>query len=216
MAFENRTRAGTLLAGRLSAHRGSNPLVLAIPRGGVPLGRAIADHLGGELDVVLVQKLRSPDNREFAIGSVAEDGHVYLSAEAWTLRVGEAYLRGETAAQFEALKRRRAAYSPVRPPADPAGRVAIVVDDGIVTGATMISALRIVRRRRPSRLVAAVPVASPETLKLVASWTDEIVCLETPETVDVLAPHYRDFSPITEGEAVELLRAVPTLPSSEA
>ncbi len=209
MPFENRAQAGRLLAERLKAYSGGNTLVLAIPRGGVPVGWELAEGLGGELDVVLVHKLRSPDNREFAVGSVAEDGHVYLSAEARTLGLSERYLKEEAAFQLEALKRRRAMYTPVRPPVDPFGRCVIVVDDGLATGFTMIAALRSLRVRRPAWVVAAVPVAPPGIVERVGTWANEVVCLETHEDFRAVGAWYADFSPVTDEEAVELLRHAP-------
>ncbi|HXX93079.1 MAG TPA: phosphoribosyltransferase family protein [Planctomycetota bacterium] len=218
MTFENRDHAGRLLGSRLGVYAGQNPLILAIPRGGLPIGRAVADHLGGELDVVLVHKLRSPDNPEFAIGAVAEDGHVYLSQETRSFRVEERYLREEKAAQLEALKRRRALYTPVRPPVDPHNRVTIVVDDGLATGFTMIAALRATRMRRPARLVAAVPVAPSDSLRYLQPWANEIVCLETHEDFGAVGQYYDDFAAVTDEEAVELLKrsTVPAEPSKNA
>ncbi|HLF95408.1 MAG TPA: phosphoribosyltransferase family protein [Planctomycetota bacterium] len=217
MRFENRAQAGKRLAERLLACAGEDPLVLAIPRGGIPVGRAVADALGGDLDVILVHKLRSPDNREFAIGSVAEDGHIYLSAEARTLGVSESYLKEEVAFQLEALRRRRSKINPVRPPIDPFGRLVIVVDDGLATGFTMIAALRSLRTRRPARVVAAVPVAPRGTLQRVGPWANEIVCLETPEPFGAVGACYHDFSAVSDEQAVELLRRapVPVEPSNE-
>lgn len=209
MPFENRAQAGKLLAERLAAYAGLDPLVLAIPRGGVPVGRAIADALGGDLDVILVHKLRSPDNREFAIGSIAEDGHVYLAAEARTLGISDRTLREEAAVQLEALRRRRALFTPVRAPVDPAERIVIVVDDGLATGLTMIAALRALRGRRAARVILAVPVAPPGILERVGALASETVCLETPESFGAVGRHYVDFSPVTDEEAVDLLRGVP-------
>jgi predicted phosphoribosyltransferase len=209
MSFENRSEAGRKLAEWLSPYAELNPLVLAIPCGGVSVGREVADALGGDLDVLLVHNLCSPEAPELAIGSVAEDGRVYLSEGAMTLAVSDRYLKEEAAVQLERLRRRRAMYTPARSPMDPFKRIAIVVDDGLATGSTMIAALRAVRMRRPARLVAAVPVSPPETLKRVGTWTNQVVCLETHEDFDEVGAYYEDFSPVTDEEAVELLRAVP-------
>jgi len=206
MPFETRVHAGKLLAEQLAAHAGEHPLVLAIPRGGVPVGRAIADALGGDLDVILVHKLRSPDNREFAIGSIAEDGHVFLRAEARKLGVSDLYLKEEAALQLEMLKRRRAMFTPVVSPIDPAGRIVIVVDDGLATGLTMIAALRALRGRQAARVILAVPVAPPETLRQMGALAHETVCLETHEKFGAVGDYYENFSPVTDEEAVELLR----------
>jgi len=160
MSFENREEAAHLLAARLGTYRGRNPLVLAIPRGAVPMGKIIADALGGELDVVLVRKLRAPHNPELAIGSIDDAGVVYLDPrmqDLWT----EEYLETEKQAQSQILKQRREMYGLARPRVDAAGRIAIVIDDGIATGSTMIAALRAVRARHPAKLIAAIGVAVP-------------------------------------------------------
>jgi predicted phosphoribosyltransferase len=206
MQFEDRIHAGRLLAMALASYRGKNPLVLSIPRGGVPLGRVIADALGGELDVVLVHKLGAPANPEVAIGSISEDGQVTLGVYARELEVAEEYLEAEIAAQTDLLRQRRELYTPVKAPSDPAGRTVIVVDDGLATGLTMIAALKAVRARKPARLVAAVPVSPPETLDKVRALADDAVCLLVPRDLDAVSRFYGDFSAVTDEEVVDLLR----------
>ena len=151
MAFENRAEAGRLLARQLDQYRGRRPLVLTIPRGAVPMGKIVADLLG-ELDVVLVRKLRAPDNPELAIGSIDETGAVYLDPDTRDLW-DETYLKSEKAAQLATLHRRRQQYEPAGAVIDAAGRIAIVLDDGVATGSTMIAALRAVRARHPAKLI---------------------------------------------------------------
>lgn len=204
MAFENRAEAGRLLARRLDTYRGQRPLILAIPRGAVPMAKIIADALKGELDVVLVRKLRAPHNPELAIGSVDETGSVYLDPEGRDLW-DEGYLVAEKKTQLETLSRRRLQYQPTGAPIDPAGRVVIVVDDGIATGSTMIAALRAVQARHPARVIAAVGVASAEAKRLIASEADEVVCLETPPLLAAIGYHFRDFSQVTDDEVVATL-----------
>jgi putative phosphoribosyl transferase len=206
MQFEDRIHAGCLLAMSLASYRGKHPLVLAIPRGGVPLGRVIADSLGGELDVVLVHKLGAPASSEVAIGSVSEDGEVTLGTYARELEVSEDYLKAEIAAQTDLLHQRRAMYTPVKPPADPAGRTVLVVDDGLATGLTMIAALQAVRARKPAHLVAAVPVSPPDTLEKVRALADDTVCLHVPRDFGSVGRFYGDYSAVTDDEVVELLR----------
>jgi hypothetical protein len=203
--FDDRLDAGRRLAQALGAYKGRNPLVLAIPRGAVAMGAEIARALGGELDVVLVKKLRAPDSPEFAIGAVDETGWTYVAPHAASAGADEAYLAREKAAQLELLRRRRAQYTPARAPADPAGRVAIVVDDGIATGASMIAALHAVRAKQPARLVCAVPVAPPESLKSLRPYADELVCLETPEAFMAVGQFYRHFEQVEDEEVVALL-----------
>jgi len=209
MLFNNREEAARLLVGRLTRYIGRHALVLGIPRGAVPMARIIADAIDGELDVVLVHKLGAPGNSEFAIGSIGESGERYISEDARTLRIGEDYLRQEAREQLETLRRRRAMYTPVRPPIDPSHRIVIVVDNGIATGATMIAALRAVRARRPARLIGAVAVAPPETLKRIAREADETVCLDAPEEFYAVGQFFLNFPQVTDDEVVELLRRKP-------
>jgi predicted phosphoribosyltransferase len=205
MAFENRAEAGRLLAGRLAAFRGQHPLVLAIPRGAVPMGKILADALGGELDVVLVRKLRAPQNPELAIGSIDEKGVIYLDPDTRDLW-DERYLEDETSIQIETLRRRRQMYQPAGAPIDAAGRVVIVIDDGIATGSTMIAALRAVRARQPSRLIAAAGVASTEALRLIGREADEVVAVETPVFLYAIGHHFRDFTQVSDEEVIATLR----------
>jgi predicted phosphoribosyltransferase len=206
MQYEDRNHAARLLAGLLAPYKGKHPLVLAIPRGGVPMGRVIADALEGELDVVLVHKLGSPFNPEFAIGSISEEGHVELGPQARDPEVTEEYLRDEIAGQLQTLRDRRALYTPVKAPADPAGRIVIVVDDGLATGFTMLAALQSLKTRKPARLVAAFAVSPPATLERVKRLADEVACLEAPEELVAVGRYFRDFSQVTDEEAIELLQ----------
>lgn len=203
--FDSRLDAGRRLAKALAQYRGRNPLVLAIPRGAVAMGATIARELHGELDVVLVKKLRAPHSPEFAVGAVDETGWTYIADHAAVSGATEAYLAKEKAAQLELLRRRRAQYTPARESADPAGRIAIVVDDGIATGASMIAALHSVRARKPARLVCAVPVAAPESLENIRPYADEVVCLEAPEEFHAVGQFYREFAQVEDDEVVALL-----------
>ena len=205
MPFENRAQAGQMLARRLDTYRGQDPLVLAIPRGAVPMGKIVTDALDGELDVVLVRKLRAPENPELAIGSIDETGTVYLDPDTRHLW-SEPYLDTEKKTQLETLQRRRQMYQPAGSPIDAAGRVVIVLDDGIATGSTMIAALRAVRARHPSKVIAATGVASSDTLRRIRQEADEVVCLETPEFLYAIGYHFRDFSQVSDGEVVATLR----------
>ena len=203
--FDSRLDAGRRLAKALAAYRGRNPLVLAIPRGAVEMGATIAHELQGELDVVLVKKLRAPGSPEFAVGAIDETGWTYVAAHAAMAGADAAYLHKEKAAQLELLHRRRAQYTPARASADPAGRIAIVVDDGIATGASMIAALHSVRAKKPARLVCAVPVAAAESLDNIRPYADEVVCLETPQDFQAVGQFYREFAQVEDEEVVALL-----------
>jgi predicted phosphoribosyltransferase len=188
------------------AYRGHHPLVLGIPRGAVPMAKIIADALEGDLDVVLVHKLGAPGNPEFAIGAVDESGQVYLAPHVQRLGISEDYVAAETAAQLETLRTRRAMYTPIRPPISPAGRLVIVVDNGIATGASMLAALRAVRAQQPARLIAAVAVAPPQTLERMGQEADEVVCLEAPEELYAVGLWFEDFSQVTDAEVVAILQ----------
>ena len=204
--FENRVDAARRLAKVLTAFAGDHPLVLAIPRGAVPMGRELADALGADLDVVLVRKLGAPGSREFAVGAIDEAGWSYVADYAAEVGADEAYLAREKGAQLELLRRRRSLYTPARHPIDPAGRVAIVVDDGLATGATMIAALHSVRARKPARLLCAVPVAARESLAKVAPYADKMICLETPEDFHAVSQFYREFRQVEDEEVIEILK----------
>lgn len=203
--FRNRREAAELIAQRLAAWRGRTPLVLAIPRGGVPMGRIVADALEGELDVVLVHKLGAPGNPEYAIGSVDESGNIQETDAVAHYRIGRSYIEREAREQLEQMSARRARYG--RPPAEPRGRIAIVVDDGVATGSTLLAALKAVRAREPARLIAAVGVAPPQTLRRLEEVADEVVCLEAPADFYAVGQFFREFDQVSDEEVIRLLGA---------
>ncbi|MEW6681303.1 MAG: phosphoribosyltransferase family protein [Nitrospirota bacterium] len=205
LTFRDRAHAARSLVDRLAEYRGQRPLVLAIPRGAVPMAAIIADALGGEVDVVLVRKLGAPGQPELAIGAVDEMGRVSLVHTARDLGISEAYIAREVEAQLKVIRARRSLYTPVHPPIDPAGRVAIVVDDGIATGATMLSALAAVRERKPATLVAAIGVAPADVVWRVQDLSDRVVCLVTPEVMFAVGEFYRDFPSVSDEEVVDIL-----------
>lgn len=207
--FESRIDAARQLARALGAWRGRNPLVLAIPRGAVGMGRVLADELDGELDVVLVRKLRAPFSPEFAVGAVDESGWTYVADHAAGSGADAAYLDREKQTQLETLRNRRRLYTPARPPIDPKSRIVIVVDDGLATGASMIAALHSVRARQPACLICAVPVAVPDSLERVRPYADEVVCLFAPTEFYAVAQFYEQFPQVEDEEVVAVLAQRP-------
>jgi predicted phosphoribosyltransferase len=206
--FRDRAHAGALLARQLAAyaHR-PDVIVLALPRGGVPVGFAIAQRLGVELDILVVRKLGMPHHEEFAMGAIGSGG-------VRVLQPGVPGLMGVTAQDVEAvaarelaeLERRERSYRGARPPLALAGRCAILVDDGVATGSTMLAAIQVARRLQPAALVLAIPVAPPETVRMLAPHVDQLVCLSAPPRFRAVGEWYDSFGQ-TEDEEVQHLLA---------
>jgi predicted phosphoribosyltransferase len=203
MRFKNREDAASQLAARLVAYRGRHPLVLGVPRGAAPMARIIADGLDGDLDVVLVRKLRAPGQPELAIGAVDEAGAV-LKGRYFDI-ASDDYVREEVRTQREVLRKRRELYTHAQAAIDPAGRTVIIVDDGIATGSSMLSAIRAIRARRPARIVVAIGVAPPESLARMQAEADEVVCLQSPEEFYAVGQFFEEFSEVTDSMVVAAL-----------
>lgn len=205
MRFKNRQHAAQLLAERLRvSYKNTNPLVLGVPRGAVPMAKFIADALGGELDVVLVHKLTHPEQPELAIGAIDEQGNAFIAD--WAADLDPVYLEAEKKRQLGVLARRRATYTPARPPIDPKGRIVIVVDDGIATGSTMTAALRALRGRQPKKLIGAVAVASPDAARAMLHECDAMVCLNVPAEFYAVGQFFEDFDQVTDDEVIAILK----------
>ncbi|MBI4183643.1 MAG: phosphoribosyltransferase [Proteobacteria bacterium] len=219
--FRDRKDAGKQLARALVPYRDRRPVVLALPRGGVPVGVEIAAALDAPLDLVLVRKIGAPTQPELAAGAVVdgERPETVLNADIVEgLGISPDYLREETARQLTEIERRRAFYLGDRPRAEVTRRTAIVVDDGIATGATVRAALKAIRRRRPARVVLAVPVAPPETIAALKAEADDVVCLLTPAFFGAISMFYEDFRQVSDEEVIDLLdraarRGAPATPA---
>jgi predicted phosphoribosyltransferase len=208
--FRDRITAGAALARSLDRYRGQQdgrPLVLGIPRGGVPVAAEVARRLNGDLDVVVARKLGSPISPELAIGAVTANGGLYLNEEIiHGLGVPPEYLERVTTEQSEEARRREARFRDGRPDLRVSGRVVIVVDDGLATGATMRAAVRSVRTGLPSRLIVAVPVGPESTCADLRREADEVVCLYELDPFWAVGLYYRHFEPTDDAEVTRILQ----------
>jgi predicted phosphoribosyltransferase len=206
--FRDRREAGRLLAAELLVHGDENPVVVGLPRGGVPVAEEVAAVLGAPLEVLVVRKLGAPHNPEYGIGAIAEGGIRVFDSEALAvLGINGGVLDSIVARESEELRRRVVAYRGERPLTDLRGRTAIVVDDGVATGVTDTAALRGVRRLRPRRLVLAVPVCAPDSAARLREEADEVVCLSEPPLLYGVGQWYRDFSQVSDAEVIAALGA---------
>lgn len=208
MMFRNRAHAGRLLAAELRRFEGRDVVVLALPRGGVPVGFEVARALDAPLDLVLVRKIGAPFQPELAIGAVVdgERPELVLNRDLITeYGIPESYVETERRRQLAEIERRRELYLAHRARAPVRERTAIVIDDGIATGATMEAALHATRRAAPRRLVLAVPVAPPDTIERLRPEVDEVVCLMVPAFLGAIGSFYRDFRQLRDEDVIELL-----------
>jgi putative phosphoribosyl transferase len=205
--FNDRDEAGWMLVERLRGESVEKPIVLAIPRGGVEVGAALARGLGCELDVVLSRKLRAPHQPELALGAVSESGEVYLNHFAAAMTdAGDAYIEAERTRQMAEIARRRTLLRAVRPQADVLGRTVILTDDGIATGATMIAALKTVRAEGAKEIIVAVPVGAPDRIDAIRPLCDRVECLIEPADFWAVGQFYRHFEQVDDDRVVQLLR----------
>jgi putative phosphoribosyl transferase len=206
--FADRAEAGRRLAEKLARFKSEQPVVLALPRGGVPVGFEVARALDAPLDLILVRKIGAPFQPELAIGAVVDgdQAETVLNRDlVEEFRITQRYLERACARELEEIERRRCLYGAGCPRIEVRERTAIVVDDGIATGATMEAALHATRRAGPRRLVLAVPVAPPDTIERLRPQVDEIECLMTPGYLGAIGMFYADFSQLSDREVVALL-----------
>lgn len=206
--FENRRDAGRQLANALRGYRHRDCVVLALPRGGVPVAAEVARALDAPLDLLLVRKIGAPGQPELAIGSVIDGGEPIVIRDGRMIQLtgtSETQFDRICARELEEIERRRILYLGGRKPEPLTGRTVIVIDDGLATGNTMRAGLEAVRQRNPKYVVMAVPVAPADTLENFHDLADEILCLERPKRFDAVGYHYNDFRQIEDGEVIHLL-----------
>jgi predicted phosphoribosyltransferase len=212
MTFQDRSDAGRRLAKALSEYKGRNAVVLALPRGGVPVAAEVAATLGAPLDLILVRKIGVPAQPELAMGAVVDGSAPIVVRNDEVIE-----LSGTTAEEFDAecatelaeIERRRQLYIGDRARAEIAGQVVIVIDDGIATGATTRAALQAIRNRKPKELVLAVPVAPPDTVTQLRQEVDALICLETPELFGAIGYFYRNFGQVSDQDVIAILKRFP-------
>jgi putative phosphoribosyl transferase len=205
--FKDRLEVGELLTRRLSAYyRHENAVVVALPRGGVPIGHIIADRFQIPLDILMVHKLSLPGNEEYAIGALSSDGTCILREDAINvLDISNQAIEAAAQRELHELERRERLYRKGRRAQNLKGRVVILVDDGVATGATMEVAAHVIRKEKPERLIIAVPVATPEVCRKLRSNADEIVCLQMPERFCAVGEWYLNFEQTSDDEVASML-----------
>lgn len=208
-SFTDRREAGRALAPEIAALHLSHPLILALPRGGVPVAQEVATALGAELDLLLVRKIGAPGHEEYGIGAVAEGSRPQLVVSEEVMHLVDppaGYLEAEQARQLAEIERRRLAWRGGRPPIPVKDRVCVVIDDGVATGNTARAALRSLRLSGAAKIILAVPVAPPDVIESLAQEADMLVCLKTPEPFIAVGLHYRHFGQLGDEQMAELLR----------
>lgn len=212
MSFKNRADAGRKLALALAEYKSRDPVILALPRGGVAVAAEVAAALNAPLDLILVRKLGVPFQPELAMGAVTDGGSSIIVRNEDVIRhagIDEAEFKAVCEAELAEIERRRVRYLGDRERAEIAGRTAIVIDDGVATGATTRAALRATRARNPKRLVLAVPIAPSDSLAELRGEADDVMCLEDHEMFGALGFYYRDFRQLSDDDVIDLLRRHP-------
>ncbi len=204
--FRNRTEAGSVLAEHLAEYRERDPIVIGLPRGGVVVAAEVARALGADLDIAIVRKVGAPGNPELAVGAVGEGGVVVRNGELLALLgLSEAAFRRRADAAAAEVRERADRLRPDHDAAHVAGRVVIVVDDGLATGATAEAAVAIMLAREASEMIIGVPVGAPDAVARLAAVADRVVCVDNPRSLGGVGAWYEDFTPVTEDEVARLL-----------
>lgn len=205
MRFEDRSQAGKMLAGALDGLRGQDAVVYALPRGGVVLGYEVARHLDAPLDLIITRKIGYPGSRECAVCAVSEDGEMICDRLGAT-RLDPAWLKARAEEEMEEANRRRRIYLEGRLPLNAGGKVAIVVDDGVATGLTILLAIMVLKDQHPKKIVVAVPVSSPEAAERIRAEADELVALDVPDNFSSVSEHYEEFAQLEDEDVIRLIR----------
>ncbi|MCX2721489.1 phosphoribosyltransferase [Roseibium salinum] len=212
MLFDDRIDAGRQLAAKLSEYQGKDVVVLALPRGGVPVAEQVADRLGAPLDLLLVRKIGVPWQPELAMGAVIDGSKPVIVRNEDVIRiarVSEDDFEATARSELKEIERRKQRYIGGRASVDVAGRTAIVVDDGVATGATVRAAIRGLRKREPAKIVLAVPVAAPDAAEALAQEVDDVVCLHAPAGFRAIGQFYRQFDQLSDDEVIGILATHP-------
>jgi len=204
MLFKNRVDAGRRLAEALSKHKGEDAVVYALPRGGVILGYEVASHLGIPLDLIITRKIGYPGNEECAACAVAEDGHMICDHAAVSL-LDQEWLKAQARKEMQEAKRRRKVYLKGRAPLSIAGKVAIIVDDGVATGLTLLLAIKELRHNKPEKIIVAVPVSSADAAERIRAEADELIVLEVSSDFESVGSYYETFAQLTDEEVIRLM-----------
>ena len=204
MLFKNRVDAGRRLAEALSKHKGEDAVVYALPRGGVILGYEVASHLGIPLDLIITRKIGYPGNEECAACAVAEDGHIICDHTAVSL-LDQEWLKAQARKEMQEAKRRRKVYLKGRAPLSIAGKVAIIIDDGVATGLTLLLAIKELRHNKPEKIIVAVPVSSASAAERIRTEADELIVLEVSSNFESVGSYYETFTQLTDEEVIRLM-----------
>jgi len=210
MIFEDRTEAGKLLAEKLEKFRDEHPVILALPRGGLPIGYEISKALAAPLDIILVRKIGAPGSPELAIGAVVDGDEPELVLNERVVAIynfPDEYLEEQKQKQLKEIERRRKLYLAGRSPINVEGKTAIIVDDGIATGSTALAAVHALKRKNPKRVVIAVPVAPADTMQKFEQEADEVICLHAPTQFFAIGAFYDNFDQLTDEDVINILNA---------